>query len=235
MSVLGLALYVYTVGLESGPAFFRELRPELAVTAGAVVALVVTAVAVGLLGNRVFGISGPDLAGGFAGIGTTTLGLAAAQAASADPAQPAVGYAIGYPLAVVVTILFIAVRWWPGRRDPGEPDSAPDRSAALPGVRRPDLGLRLPAERVLAVRSEAAGGPADQRAAELRADGPGARLLGQSRPRTMGLLAGYVGNRAITAYANTRSSDARVSTGYSTLFALAILVKIVCIQPIVGL
>ncbi|MFJ4339990.1 hypothetical protein [Streptomyces sp. NPDC088915] len=26
LSVLGPALYVYTVGLEAGPAFFRELR-----------------------------------------------------------------------------------------------------------------------------------------------------------------------------------------------------------------
>ncbi|MFI9209102.1 TrkA C-terminal domain-containing protein [Streptomyces sp. NPDC053253] len=62
-----------------------------------------------------------------------------------------------------------------------------------------------------------------------------ARLLGQSRARTMGLLAGYVGNPAITAYANSRVSDSRVNTGYATLFALAILVKIICIQLIVGL
>nr|MDT0526293.1 hypothetical protein [Streptomyces sp. DSM 41633] len=44
ISALGLALYVYTVGLESGPSFFRELRGQLAVMAGAVVALALTAV-----------------------------------------------------------------------------------------------------------------------------------------------------------------------------------------------
>ncbi|MGW2399708.1 aspartate:alanine exchanger family transporter [Kitasatospora sp. NPDC001664] len=467
VSVLGLALYVYTVGLESGPAFFRELRPQLAVMAGAVIALVVTAVAVGLLGNKVFGISGPYLAGGYAGIGTTTPGLAAAQAASSDPAQPAVGYAIGYPLAVVVTILFVAglatVRSWPGRRDPGEdlprrlvtvtvavrhdlrwaevpgvaqgrllasvvrrpggtPEVAhhldrltpgdlvvvvggPDQVAAavtalgekagehlldrrdLVDYRRvlltnPDLAGRTVAElgleerfgalvsrvrrgdqellaradlllqlddrvRVVMPRERSAEvgaflGDTEAKVSEvsavslgiglalgfligipsltvgattlslgpaagplvmamvlgrLRRTGPlvwtlptranltlrqiglllflacvgltsgyafrrnafslfglkllvvlligallsyalmvlVARLLGQSRPRTMGLLAGYVGNPAITAYANTRVSDARVNTGYSTLFALAILVKIVCIQLIVGL
>nr|WP_272921292.1 hypothetical protein [Streptomyces sp. SID2119] len=59
--------------------------------------------------------------------------------------------------------------------------------------------------------------------------------LGQSRERTMGLLSGYVGNPAIVAYANSRASDSRINNGYSTLFALAILVKIVCIQLIVGL
>ncbi|MFD4371935.1 aspartate:alanine exchanger family transporter [Streptomyces sp. NPDC058486] len=468
LSVLGLALYVYTVGLEAGPAFFRELRPQLAVMLGAVVALVLTALAVGLIGNKLFGISGPFLAGGYAGIGTTTPGLAAAQAASDDPTQAATGYAIGYPLAVVLTILFVAavaaVRNWPGRRDPGTglPDRLITRTvdiirpvpwADVPGVasgellasahrpagsivhivtgdpgplapgdalvlvggpeavaagvaalgteapghlldhrdvvdyRRilltnPDLAARTVAELGLADRFGARAtrvrrGDQDllahddlllqlddrirvamprERTAEvssylgdteakvsevsavsmglglaagfligipkltlgstvlslgtaagplvmamvlgrLRRTGPlvwvlptranltlrqigllvflacvgltsgyafrrdafslfglkllavlviGAvlsyalmvlicRLLGQSRPRTMGLLAGYVGNPAITAYANSRVSDSRVNTGYATLFALAILVKIVCIQLIVGL
>ena len=64
------------------------------------------------------------------------------------------------------------------------------------------------------------------------------RLLGQSRERAMGPLAGYVGNPALTAHANAQIRDSRINTGYSTLFALAILailVKIVCIQLIVGL
>ncbi|MFJ8129173.1 aspartate:alanine exchanger family transporter [Streptomyces hydrogenans] len=469
LPVLGLALYVYTVGLEAGPAFFRELRPQLAVMFGAVVALVLTALAVGLVGSGLLDIPGPFLAGGYAGIGTTTPGLAAAQAASDDPTQAATGYAIGYPLAVVLTILFVAavaaVRSWPARRDPGTglPDrlvsrtveiTRPARWADVPGTasgallasahRRPgslvrivtgdDPGPLVPGDQLvlvggpeavaaglaalgteapehllyhrdvvdyrrilltnpdLAARTVAELGLGDrygaratrvrrgdqdllahddlllqlddrvrvamprERAAEvtaylgdteakvsevsavsmglglaagfligipeltvgstvlslgtaagplvmamilgrLRRTGPlvwvlptranltlrqigllvflacvgltsgyafrrdafsvfglkllavlalGAvlsyalmvlvcRLLGQSRPRTMGLLAGYVGNPAITAYANSRVSDSRVNTGYATLFALAILVKIVCIQLIVGL
>ncbi|WP_432061129.1 aspartate:alanine exchanger family transporter [Streptomyces sp. S1] len=467
LSVLGLALYVYTVGLEAGPAFFRELRPQLAVMTGAVVALVLTALAVGFLGSTVFGIDGPYLAGGYAGIGTTTPGLAAAQASSPDPAQPATGYAIGYPLAVVLTILFVAgvaaVRNWPSRRDPGSGLPAelitrtvevtrPVRWADVPGaadgrllasadrpaggvprvarsldaltpgdqvvlVGGPEavaagveaLGILAPAHlldrrdvvdyrRVLLTNPDLAGrtvaelglgdrygakatrvrrgdqdllahddlllqlddrirvvmprertaevtaflGDTEARVSEvsavsmglglaagfligipkltvgstvlslgtaagplvmamvlgrLRRTGPlvwvlptranltlrqiglllflacvgltsgyafrreafslfglkllavlfvgallsyalmvlVARLLGQSRPRTMGLLAGYVGNPAITAYANSRVSDGRVNTGYATLFALAIIVKIICIQLIVGL
>ncbi|MGW1024516.1 aspartate:alanine exchanger family transporter [Streptomyces sp. NPDC002577] len=467
LSVFGLALYVYTVGLEAGPAFFRELRPQLIVMLGAVAALVITALAVGFLGNSVFGISGPFLAGGYAGIGTTTPGLAAAQAASADPTEPATGYAIGYPLAVIVTIMFVAAiagrRNWPSRRDPGEglPDrlvtrtvlvTRPTEWARVPGVaerrllasairsrdgatsvahsldqlaagdqlvlvggpdeveagakalgeyapdhlldrrdtvdyRRilltnPDLAGRTVGEldlegRFGAMASRVRRGDVDllahgglllqlddrvrvvmprERATEVtnllgdteakvsevsavslglglalgfligipsltiggttlslgtaagpllvamvlgwrRRTGPlvwtlptranvtlrqigllvflacvgltsgysfrrdafslfglkllvvlligavvsyallvvACRLLGQSRERTMGLLAGYVGNPAITAYANSRVTDSRVNTGYSTLFALAILVKIVCIQLIVGL
>ncbi|MER5961599.1 TrkA C-terminal domain-containing protein [Streptomyces sp. NPDC002057] len=467
LSVLGLALYVYTVGLEAGPAFFRELRPQLAVMTGAVAALVVTALAVGFLGSTVFGIDGPYLAGGYAGIGTTTPGLAAAQAGSSDPAQAATGYAIGYPLAVVVTILFVSAvasaRTWPGRRDPGTglpkelvtrtvdvtravrwadvpgatggqllasvhrphgdtPRVARDLDTLAPGdqvvlvggpdavtagiealgtraaghlldrrdvvdyrrvlLTNPDLAGRTVAElglgdrfgaratrvrrgdqdllahddlllqlddrvRVVMPRERTAEvtaflGDTEAKVSEvsavsmglglaagfligipkltigstvlslgtaagplvmamvlgrLRRTGPlvwvlptranltlrqiglliflacvgltsgyafrreafslfglklltvllvaavlsyalmllVARLLGQSRPRSMGLLAGYVGNPAITAYANSRVSDSRVNTGYATLFALAILVKIVCIQLIVGL
>lgn len=126
---------MYTVGLESGPAFFRELRGQLPVMAGAVVALALTAAVVGLVGHRWFGIDGPFLAGGYAGIGTTTPGLAAAQDASEDPTQPAVGYAIGYPLAVVITIMFVSAiaarRHWTARRDPDsgrKPPSSPVRS-----------------------------------------------------------------------------------------------------------
>ncbi|MFD6426992.1 aspartate:alanine exchanger family transporter [Streptomyces sp. NPDC060198] len=467
VSALGLALYVYTVGLESGPAFFRELRGQLAVMAGAIVALVVTAVVVGALGHGALGISGPFLAGGFAGIGTTTPGLAAAQAASEDPAQPAVGYAIGYPFAVVITILFIAAlatrRRWTARRDPGSglPAALVTRTvhvtreiawADVPGVAEhrvlaseyravgaaPRVALQLdrlhPGDlvevvggeedvvaatarlgelaaahllddrstvdyrRVLLTNPDLAGhtvaelGLADtygaavsrvrrgdfdmlahdglvlqlddrlrvvmprERSAEvtrflgdteakvsevsavslglglalgfligipsltlggtalalgtgagplvmgmvlgwLRRTGPlvwtlptranltlrqiglllflaivglssgysfrenafsmfglkllavlvvgavvsyalmvlVAKALGQSRERTMGLLSGYVGNPAILAYTNSRVSDSRVNSGYSTLFALSILVKIVCVQLLVGL
>ncbi|MFE6888277.1 aspartate:alanine exchanger family transporter [Streptomyces sp. NPDC057694] len=467
VSALGLALYVYTVGLESGPAFFRELRGQLAVMAGAVVALALTAAVVGLVGHLGFGISGPFLAGGYAGIGTTTPGLAAAQAASDDPAQPAVGYAIGYPLAVVITIVFVAAiaarRTWRARRDPdsGLPSTLVTRTvqvtrdarwAEVPGVGgrrvlateyRPaggetivahtldrlapgdqvvlvggeddlrsaaahlgvtaahdlledrhtvdyrrilltdpalaghtvaELGLEkrygavvsrvrrgdfdmlahddlvlqlddrlrvvMPREQSTAVSAYL--GDTETKVSEVNAVSLGlglalgfligipsltlgsttlalgtgagplvmgmilgwrrrtgplvwtlptranltlrqiglllflavvgltsgysfrqnafsvfglkllavlaigavvsyalmilvARLLGQSRERTMGLLSGYVGNPAILAYANGRATDSRVNAGYSTLFALAILVKIVCIQLIVGL
>ncbi|WP_329275180.1 hypothetical protein [Streptomyces sp. NBC_00691] len=70
---------------------------------------------------------GPAVPAGLSVLGLAlyvyTVGLAAAQASSPVPSQPATGYAIGYPLAVVLTILFVAAvsaaHSWPGRRDPG--------------------------------------------------------------------------------------------------------------------
>jgi putative transport protein len=59
------------------------------------------------------------------------------------------------------------------------------------------------------------------------------RVRGTSTPREAGLLAGFVGNPSILAYATSRSSDPRVGEGYSTLFAVSQVFKIIIAQFIV--
>jgi putative transport protein len=61
-----------------------------------------------------------------------------------------------------------------------------------------------------------------------------ARVVGVSPARAAGGLAGFVGQPAILAYANTRTTDERVDAGYAALFTLGIIVKIVIVQVIVG-
>ena len=118
MQTLGLALFVYTVGVAAGAGFFRDLRRQLPLMAGAVGVLVlITGVAV--LGARLLGLSPAIAAGAYAGALTSTPALAAA-AAQAGSAEPAVGYSISYPVGVVMTILVVAAvvnRSWPSRRD----------------------------------------------------------------------------------------------------------------------
>lgn len=63
----------------------------------------------------------------------------------------------------------------------------------------------------------------------------GARLAGVSVPRACGGLAGLVGQPAILAFALSKRDDQRVEDGYATLFALAIVVKIVLVQVLVTL
>ncbi|WP_223774470.1 TrkA C-terminal domain-containing protein [Streptomyces sp. 135] len=127
VSAIGLAVWAYTVGLEAGPAFFRDVGRQLPVMLGSIVCLGIVALAVAWAGSSAFGLGGGYLAGGYAGIGTTTPGLAAATAATGGSPDPAVGYAIGYPMAVVVTIVFLAFltsrKKWIAKRD---------RAAALP-------------------------------------------------------------------------------------------------------
>ena len=63
----------------------------------------------------------------------------------------------------------------------------------------------------------------------------GARFVGLSAARAAGGLAGLVGQPAILSYALSRSDDERIEAGYATLFALAIVVKIVMVQILVAL
>ncbi|WP_324653594.1 TrkA C-terminal domain-containing protein [Georgenia sp. H159] len=116
---LGLALFVYTVGLSAGHSFFRDLRSQLPLMAVSVGVLGLVAGAA-VLGARWAGIP-PAMAGGaYAGALTSTPALAAATTA-AGSGEPAVGYSLAYPMGVILTIVVVAVvisRPWPSPRDP---------------------------------------------------------------------------------------------------------------------
>ena len=58
------------------------------------------------------------------------------------------------------------------------------------------------------------------------------RLVKDSTPREAGLLSGFVGNPSILGYAQSRSADPRVPEGYSTLFALTQVFKILAAQAL---
>ncbi|MHA6747542.1 aspartate:alanine exchanger family transporter [Actinotignum timonense] len=116
---LGLALFVYTVGIASGAAFFAQLRRNLSLLLASVVAVFLaagTAVVMGIL----FGIERPFLAGLFTGATTAAPALATATRLTDGSTQPAIGYAFGYPLAVIIGIILVSLivgRAWPGLRD----------------------------------------------------------------------------------------------------------------------
>jgi putative transport protein len=122
--VLGLILFVYTVGLQSGSVFFNLFRRQwLKLTALAVVASAGAAI-VTVVAARLFGLSAPVASGLFCGGLTNTPALAAAVEAlraslagsGLDPARlrpvldgPTVGYSIAYPFGVVGLILAMQV------------------------------------------------------------------------------------------------------------------------------
>lgn len=137
---LGLVLFVYTLGLSSGPAFFRSFGPRglkanLLVLGMLLVGMLLTLAAQRLLGLR------PTLAGGlFAGSLTNTPALAAELELlklrvphdTQALADPVVGYSITYPLGVIGVLLAIGlVRWWwkvdyaAEAQQTQEPDSVP--------------------------------------------------------------------------------------------------------------
>ena len=115
---LGLGLFCYTVGVGAGNTFFRDLRRQLPLMSLCVVALV----AAGLAGagfSHLTGLTSATDAGAYAGALTSPVLDAAIEAASNQ--EPAVGYALAYPVGVAMAILVVAVvvgRSWPARRDP---------------------------------------------------------------------------------------------------------------------
>ena len=121
---LGLVLFVYTVGLASGPGFFASfsrsgLRDNLLV-----VGVLIVAALVATAEHFIFGFKPAISAGIFTGALTNTPALAQvvsyiANAAPPDLAkvaatQPVVGYSVSYPMGVIGPMIAIVVmrRLW---------------------------------------------------------------------------------------------------------------------------
>ena len=117
--ILGLVLFVYAIGLQSGPGFFtsfnkRGLRINLAT-----VAILTAGGALTALLARLFGFSAATAAGLFCGSFTNTPALAAtvetvgglsanlpAAAQAANASAPVVAYSLAYPFGVLGVILW---------------------------------------------------------------------------------------------------------------------------------
>jgi putative transport protein len=121
---LGLVLFVYTVGLSSGPGFFASfsqngLRDNLLV-----IFMLVLAAVIAVAEHFLLNLKPTVTAGIFTGALTNTPALAAVinlvtQAAPADlakalAAEPVVGYSVAYPIGVIGPILAIMLmqRLW---------------------------------------------------------------------------------------------------------------------------
>ncbi len=112
----GLALFVFTVGLQLGPGFFNSLKKDgLKLNALALIIVMSGAGLVFVLGRHVLGWKTGVLAGIFSGSTTNTPSLGAAQqamagAGGADQAsQAAMAYAVAYPFGVLGIILVIVL------------------------------------------------------------------------------------------------------------------------------
>ena len=136
VSSLGLIMFLYGIGVQYGRHFVTGLTSRAGLRANllAAAAILVT-VGVVLVSVHAFGIRMTVASGLFAGAGTSTSALAAAQdqavaslAAAILPAEqaalrsePAIGYSIAYPLGVIVPILIFQLaylRWRPRFREP---------------------------------------------------------------------------------------------------------------------
>lgn len=124
LGTVGLTLFVYTIGLSSGPAVLRSLRSSsglrlTGVTLGAVTLAALTTLAMA----RLLALPPAQAAGLFSGAVTNTPALAAqleylqhraALGQAVDAQGPTVGYSLSYPFGVLGTLLLMMLLPRPG-------------------------------------------------------------------------------------------------------------------------
>lgn len=108
LGALGLVLFTFCVGMMAGPDFGSALRQGWAPVLAMVAALLLAA-GVAVLGGRLLGLDAATVAGAFAGAVTNTPALAAAREAAGHSALPTVGYAVTYLFGVLGMLVAIQV------------------------------------------------------------------------------------------------------------------------------
>lgn len=119
--LMGLVIFVYTIGLSSGPGFFRSFNRKGLRDNLFVIVVLLAAAGVAAASHLLLGIKPTVSAGMFAGALTNTPSLAGlvdtlrtGGASEAVLAEPVVGYSVAYPMGVLGVILAVALcqRWW---------------------------------------------------------------------------------------------------------------------------
>lgn len=105
----GLILFVYTIGIQVGPAFFSSLRQSGLKLNGFALLIVVLSGLLVIILHKLFAIPLPAILGVFSGAVTNTPSLGAGQQIlnelGADTAVMGMGYAIAYPFGIIGILL----------------------------------------------------------------------------------------------------------------------------------
>ncbi len=153
---LGLVLFVYTVGLSSGPGFFASLQRKGLRDNLLVLGVLLLATALTVAAHLAIGASAPITAGMFAGSLTNTPALASVieqlkrnagdELSDAVLAGPVVGYSVTYPMGVlgVILAIYFFQRFW--RVDyAAEARSSPDLSLGVENLVNRTVRVTRPA------------------------------------------------------------------------------------------
>ncbi len=124
--IVGLVLFVYSIGLQSGPSFFASFNRKSLRANLFVVLILITGAGIAALFSQIFGFDAPNAAGIFCGALTNTPALAASvEAVKSYTAQypaelreqllnaPVITYGLTYPFGVLGVILwyYIYAKW----------------------------------------------------------------------------------------------------------------------------
>lgn len=102
----GLVLFIFTIGIQSGPGFFGSFKSKGKVLVLITLLIVGSACLTGVLLKYILGIETDEIVGLIAGALTSTPGLAAAIDATKS-SSASIAYGIAYPFGVIGVILFV--------------------------------------------------------------------------------------------------------------------------------
>lgn len=115
---IGLAFFVYSVGISAGSDFFQSVRQQSGFLAWSALICLLGAV-VAIVGGKVLGLSNALTVGLYTGALTAAPALDAATRLTSG-SEAAVGYALAYPMGVVVGLVVVTIvstRVWEGKND----------------------------------------------------------------------------------------------------------------------
>ena len=139
LGTLGLALFTFAIGMNSGASFFHNLKSAVGPIL-TMVALYAIAAATGEFIGRMWGMDPALIAGTFAGSVTNTPALSAAGQASGKLDLATVGYSIAYLFGVIGMLIASAAALSYGKRDKDAPSPLANRTIRVERDDHPFVG-----------------------------------------------------------------------------------------------
>lgn len=127
---LGLALFAFAIGINSGNSFFASLKKSLGIMAATFAVLAGGGVVACVLG-KIAGMDAATIGGTFAGAITNTPALAAAGAASGDDQSATVAYSIAYLFGVFGMLIVATLALNYGKNDKDRPVALVSRTVRI--------------------------------------------------------------------------------------------------------
>ncbi len=139
IGTLGLALFAFAIGINSGASFFHNLKSAIGPILLMLVVFCLSA-GIGYGVGKALGMETVLIAGTYAGAVTNTPALSAASEASGDLGTATVGYAIAYIFGVVGVLIASAMAVAYRKTDTDQPSSVVNRTIYVEREDHPLLG-----------------------------------------------------------------------------------------------
>lgn len=140
VGILGLALFAFAIGVNSGPNFFNSMKSSLGPILSMIALFGIVGAVAYVIGVHFFGLDVATMAGSFAGAVTNTPALSAAGEASGREDIATVGYSITYLFGVLGMIVAANAALAYSKADRDKPSPLANRTVRVERNDKPRVG-----------------------------------------------------------------------------------------------